>query len=206
MTTQPDDITLTQWMDGELDGAKLSQVEAWAQDHPEILAERNAVQQMSACVNELLPKSLEPPYPDFFNHRIMRTIENSRNALPTNQTSRTSRNFWQWLAIPLAAGAMAVCFYLGTRMTPTTPSGTSHSLVTTADSSNIKISPPEKTNISTIYTPDRGVQADMFQSEQATVIVLKGLQDLPDDLEMAGEPSTPSNGMMIQAKKADYTY
>jgi hypothetical protein len=91
-------------------------------------------------------------------------------------------------------------------MTPTTPSGTSHSLVTTADSSNIKISPPEKTNISSIYTPDRGVQADMFQSEQATVIVLKGLQDLPDDLEMAGEPSTPSNGMMIQAKKADYTY
>ena len=200
MKTKPDDITLTQWMDGELEGEPLRQVEAWAQTHPELLAERDAVQAMSASIRAHVPESVEPPYPDFFNQRILRTIEEDQMAVAAPQTGRlreTSPSFWQWLAMPLAAGAMAVCFYLGTQVSnepasPTTP------MVATAPSAN-----------SSVYTPDGDVQANMFKSAdaQATVIVLEGLDDIPDDFEMAGEPLIESSkGMMIKTDQSHSTF
>ena len=56
MKTTPDDITLTQWMDGKLHGQNLQEVKAWAQEHPEVLAERDAIRTMNANIQELLPK------------------------------------------------------------------------------------------------------------------------------------------------------
>jgi len=122
---EPNDILLTRWMDGELDGKDLARVEAWVAEHPELLAERDAVQAMSASLKENIPASEEPPYPDFFNHRILRTIEEERLTAiePTKETpQKNTRNLWQWLSLPIAAAAMAVCFYWGaqTATPPTT--------------------------------------------------------------------------------------
>ena len=75
MKTKPDETTLTLWMDGELEGDELTRIEAWAQDHPEILAERDAVQAMSANIRGNIPASIEPPYPKFFNQHILRHID-----------------------------------------------------------------------------------------------------------------------------------
>ena len=202
---KPDDITLTQWMDGELDGDELIRVEAWAQDHPELLAERDAVLAMSASIKEHVSDSVEPPYPDFFNQRILRAIEEDEMAAqradstptPVGQTS--TRGFWQWLLAPMAAAAMAVCFYLGTQVG-------SEPAASGSAPAPIAVVPTE---VPSVYTPDGAVRADMFKSDdaKATVIVLEGLEDLPDHLEMAGGPSAKaSSSMMISTEKDSHVY
>lgn len=186
MKTPPDETTLTLWMDGQLEGEDLQHMEAWAQQHPELLAERDAIQAMSQNIKDAVPNSVEPQYPDFFNQRIMNAIQETSTPAPAAQKS--SGSFWRWLAAPLAAGAMALCFYLGTQVSTQDTGAAGQSLAT--------VSP-------TVYTPDSGVQADIFvDTEQAaTVIVIEGLQDIPDDLEMAGGPRIDDpNKVMVSSE------
>ena len=74
----PDEAMLTLWTDGELNGDELARVELWAQDHPELLVERDAVRAMQSSIQANMPASVEPPYADFFNLRILRAIENEK--------------------------------------------------------------------------------------------------------------------------------
>ncbi|MCP5536941.1 MAG: hypothetical protein H7A51_12010 [Akkermansiaceae bacterium] len=181
MKKQPDETTLTLWMDGELEGDELTRIEAWAQEHPEILAERDAVQAISARIKASIPSSVEPPYADFFNQRILRHIDDEPPVTVAPRKAGVWQNFGRWLALPVTAAAMALCFYVGTQVgenpTPASPVYT------------VAAAP-------TVYTPDGDVSADMFKSDDAgaTVIVLEGLEDIPDDLEMVGEPTRGKPG------------
>ena len=181
MKTTPDETTLTLWMDGELEGSARENVEAWALENPEILAERDAVQAMSARIREHVPGSVEPPHSDFFNQRILRHI---KDEIPASHVTpvRKKSNFWQWLAVPVAAGAMAVCFYMGTRV---------------GEGGDISAPNYTVSTSSSVYAPDGDVKASMFTSENATVIVLEGLDDIPDDFEMAGEPTSAASGTVM---------
>lgn len=173
----PDEAMLTRWMDGELSGDELAQMESWAQEHPGILAERDALQAMQKDIRDSVAADMEPPYADFFNQRILRIIENE--PARSRYDTRVSGPHWlgvfwsKWLALPGAAVAMALCFYLGTQ---------------------VSLVPPAKAPVAStpgrpmIYTPDADIRANVFSSRNtgATVIVLEGLDDLPDDLEIAG--------------------
>ena len=82
---------------------------------------------------------------------------------------------------------MVLCFYMGTRVSET----------------NINPTPSvvAVSTVSTVYTPDGDVSADMFRADDAdaTVIVLMGLEDIPDDVEMVGGPAKAKepNAMMV---------
>jgi len=187
MNTPPDETTLTLWMDGLLEGEELQHMEAWAQEHPELLAERDAIQALSQNIQQNIPKSIEPPYPDFFNQRIIAAIQEDT---PVSEAQQSNGGFWRWLAAPLAAGAMALCFYLGTQFTTGAANPVGKSIASS----------------STVYTPDNGVQADIFvnENQDATVIVIEGLTDIPDELNMVGGPSTDDpNKVMVST---EYVY
>ncbi len=171
----PDDATLTLWMDGELDGDALARVETWAADHPEILAERAAVQEMRSAIQTHVPGNIEPPYADFFNQRILRHIHDEMPAPARAPSATVWQRLGRWLAIPATAAAMAVCFYVGTQVGHQQPSAPAYTAAETAPA---------------VYTPDNDVRAAMFQSEDAdaTVIVLEGLEDIPDHYDIVGEP------------------
>jgi len=191
----PDPAELTRWMDGELNGDDLARVEAWAKDHPEYLAERQAHQDMQSQIRDSIPASVEPPYPDFFNQRILRAIEEEKPDAPEQQVTTgfavIAAKFGEWLALPAAAAAMLICFYMGTRVNyasnPVMP------IV------NISAKPA-------IYMPDGNVRANIVSSDDnaATVIVLEGLEDIPDDFEIVGEPRRGSNArsraMMVNTR------
>lgn len=208
MNKKPDDTTLTQWIDGELQGEELRRVDAWAKDHPELLTERDAIRLMNAQLQEHLPASVDPPYPDFFNQRILRTIEEEKrldqqSSRSGSQSTSASSRFWQWLAAPMAAAAMAICFFLGAQFGH---SPAPSNLISGGGQSAIVAS-----SEASVYTPDGAVHADVFTSAaaDATVIVLEGLADIPDEMEMAGSPvSRPSGSVMIRtsAATADRTY
>ena len=173
----PDEAMLTRWMDGELSGDELEQMESWAQEHPGILTERDAVQAMQKDIRDSVAADTEPPYADFFNQRILRIIANE--PARASHDTRASGSHWlgwlwsKWLALPGAAMAMALCFYLGTQVSFLPPAQTAGA------------STPGRPMI---YTPDADIRANVFSSRNtgATVIVLEGLDDLPDDLEIAG--------------------
>lgn len=186
MNKQPDETTITLWIDGELEGEALQRMEAWAHDHPELLAERDAIQAMNTSIRESVPASVEPPYADFFNQRIMRQIEDEKNAEASDSGRKRSR-IWQWLSVPAAAVAMMFCFYLGTRV-----------------AEPMSVTAPVSANVSSVYTPDGDVRANVFRAEQAgaTVIVLEGLKDIPDNMEMVGQPYERSDGaVMVHAQE-----
>lgn len=182
----PSEEQLTRWMDDELEGDELARMESWAQDRPEFQAERDAVRAMRSEIRANIPASVEPPYREFFNQRILRAIENDQ--LAANKAQARHGNHWmawllnnKWMALPTAAAAMAMCFYLGMQV-----NDQPQALIPTAAISTQPV----------IYTPDGDIKANIFSPTDngATVIVLEGLDDIPDELEIAGEPYPRETG------------
>jgi hypothetical protein len=167
MNTNPDEATLALWLDDELTGAELASVEAWAAGQPEQIAARNEVRRWRALVSSAIPASEEPPFPDFFNSKVLQAI---REQTPLPQVVEKKVSFWKSLFMPIAACAgMALTFWAGTK----TSSPAEYDV---ADAP--KAIPVEPV----VYTPVSGVNAEMFASTEAsaTVIVLSGVTAIPD--------------------------
>lgn len=174
MSTKPDDTTLTLWLDDELEGEELAAVEAWAKDHPEQLAARDEIRRWRKMVSASVPATEEPPAPEIFNERIARTIRGEKS--PATDISKPSNIIsWRTALMPLAACAgMALAFWLG--MINTQPNDTTAG------------KPAEDPAFyPVVYTPENGVKAEWFNSvsASATVIVLDGVEAIPDNLDFA---------------------
>ena len=172
-TNAPDEEALTLWMDGELSGDALIQVEHWAQDHPELLAERDAIVAMNAKIAEHTPSSIEPPYPEFFNQQLLRQIQHQQEVTSNVDQSTTKQSFWKpWLAFPATAAAMGLCFFLGMQTSQNKTENTASQL---------------EAQLPYVYTPDSAVSANLYRSENhdATIILLNGLEEMPDDFNIA---------------------
>lgn len=170
MNTKPDDETLALWLDDELQGDEFASVEAWASAQPDQLAARQANREWRQQISSVMPKSEEPPYPDFFNSRIHAAIaELGKSAAPV---SGTRVAWWRsgWFMPAAAAAGMTLAFWMGTRTaSPLSPIPA----VEVSSSSPV------------VYTPETGVRADYFASRNAaaTVIVLDGVPAISDALE-----------------------
>jgi hypothetical protein len=167
MNTTPDDVMLALWLDDELEGDALVAVEAWAADKPDQLAAREEVRRWRKQVAGAMPREIEPPFADFFNSRILKELE----AKPVTEPQAAAKPSWWrafWWMPATAAAGMAFAFVLGTRAGPETRSRVARA-------------------IPAVYTPDTGVKADYFASRpaEATVIVLEGVESIPDSLDLS---------------------
>jgi len=177
MNTNPDETTLALWLDDELTGEDLAAVESWAMNHPDQLAARQEIREWRTLLASAVPATEEPPYPDFFNSRILQSIRESApgEATPPRHETPAKKNppFWKTWWMPLAACAgMALAFWTGTKTAKP-------ALVADYDVSNApKAIPVEQL----VYTPDKGVNAELFASSHAaaTIIVLNGVAAIPD--------------------------
>lgn len=169
MNTQPDDETLALWLDDELEMEAHAAVEMWASGQPDQLAARQAIRDWRQQLSAVMPKVIEPAYPDFFNSRIQAAITELR-AEPCAPQSKGS--WWRsgWFMPATAVAGMALAFWMGTR---TTGSPSSIPAVEVSGSSPV------------VYTPETGVRADYFasRSADATVIVLDGVPAISDALD-----------------------
>lgn len=166
MNTKPDEETLALWLEDELEGEAFVQVESWAAGQPDQLAARQMIRDWRSRISLVIPKSDEPPYPDFFNSRILAAIgdlEHSRRG-----AVGTISSCWRsaWFMPAAAAAGMTLAFWMGTRATSVP--------VTEANSTT-----------PVVYTPETGVRADYFASRKAdaTVIVLDGVPAISDSLD-----------------------
>jgi hypothetical protein len=172
MNTTPDETRLALWLEDELQGEELAAFETWVADRPEHLAAREDLRCWRRMMAEGLPCEEEPPYPDFFNHRIARSI---RELTPVPaEVSKPRHSLRSWF-MPLAACAgMVLTFWLGGQR------GAVPEIDVTGAPRAIPVEP-------VLYTPEKGVTAEWFDSQQAsaTVIVLNGVEAIPDDTDFS---------------------
>jgi hypothetical protein len=125
-----------------------------------------------------MPAFEEPPYPDFFNSRVLQAIREPAPALALRARSFS----WKSWCMPMAACAgMALTFWAGTKAT-TTPE-----YDVAGAPKAIPVEP-------VVYTPENGVDAEWFASKEAsaTVIVLKGVAAIPDDTDFSATVYLPA--------------
>lgn len=188
MNTTPDETLLALWMEDELHGEEFATVDAWASARPEHLAARESLRGWKRQVSSAIPASEEPPYPDFFNHRIERSIRELQTTAPAAASAPGSLAFWRSWFLPAGAFAgMALAFWMGQLSQSSAPVGGPAGIASTDGWEPV------------VYTPDQAVDAEWFASSSAdaTVIVLNGLHAIPDHLELTGTALVPprDNGM-----------
>lgn len=171
MNTNPDETSLALWLDDELTGGNLASLEAWAMTQPEQLTAREEIRHWRATMASALPASEDPPFPDFFNSRVMQAI---RGATQPKLVKKKPFSWNSWL-IPLTACAGIVLAFWAGKHTQSLPE---------YDVSNAPRAIPVEP---VVYTPETGVEAKWFASKEASalVIVLKGVAAIPDTTDFS---------------------
>jgi hypothetical protein len=172
MNMKPDEAKLAQWLDDELHGEELAAFEEWVSTQPEHLAAREEVRRWRRMMSSTMPASEEPPYPELFNARVVRAIKQSA-ADPEPVNVVKPRISWVVRLMPLAACAgMVLAFWLGAK----TNRAESPEIDVAGAPKAIPVEP-------IIYTPDSGVEAEWFRGNHASVIVLNGVEAIPDSID-----------------------
>ncbi|MCX6876702.1 MAG: hypothetical protein NTW21_23270 [Verrucomicrobia bacterium] len=203
MNTKLDETTLARWLDDELQGAELAAVEVSIQGDEALLTRRRELREWRATIGAVIPAVREPLYPEFFNSRIERAIREqapTRSWLSWLPSQAAAWRAW-WMPATALAG-MALAFWVGTKtggmtQVPAVPKA---------------VPVPVVVQVPTVYTPERGVAAEWFSSPDAaaTVIVLEGVEAIPDtldfsetaalpgDREFTARLASPANGELLQ--------
>lgn len=180
MNTNPDETTLALWLDDELHGEELAAVEAWAKDQPERLAAREEVRRWRKMIASAIPATEEPPAAEFFNGRIEAAI---RHQLEVPAVPAARKVSWQTILMPIAACVgMAFTFWAGMKTNAGPPE------------INVAGAPKAIPVEPILYTPERGVTAEWIASADAaaTVIVLDGVDAIPDSMDFSSTASSQS--------------
>jgi anti-sigma factor RsiW len=183
MNMKPDEITLALWLDDELTGAELATVEAWAATQPEQLAAREEIRHWRETLTANVAASVEPPYPDFFNSRILHSI---REQAPAPALPAEKPFSWKsWLMPAAACAGMALTFWAGMK-TQSVPE------------MNVARVPRAIPVDPVVYTPENGVNAEYFTSSKAsaTVILLNGISAIPDSTDFSETVYVPMDREM----------
>ncbi|MFC7338923.1 hypothetical protein ACFQY0_17130 [Haloferula chungangensis] len=176
MNTKPDDELLALWVEDELSGESLSTVDAWASEQSEWLERREQARSWKSLIGGVLPASEEVPHAEFFNARISREIEASAEAVPDaaqqvapKVVPMRSTPKWAWFLPAAAAAGMVFGFVIGRGGPEVATDGA-------------KL--PTATLAPVLYTPTQGVKAEYVSTDDATVIVLAGVDAIPDSWEI----------------------
>jgi len=165
-----DEIRLTRWLDGELGEDDVADL---IEKDPDLIALRQDIARIGGSLREIFPPAEEPPFPELFNKQILRKIEE----LPANRWQAAWRLFqeslgdwWnesQWALPATASAALLVGL----------------AAVTGASASRISHSEVVHT-----YAPhpEHSVTSEFVRRAEATVIILDGLEAVPDDYRITG--------------------
>jgi hypothetical protein len=178
MNTKPDEIRIALWLEDELEGAERNQFDAWVALHPELLRQRDEMRSWKDWMKQSLPESASVPHAEFFQARVAREIRMAH----ADQTpvSAARHSGWRPFLLPVASAAgMAFCFWLGGRYGNGTGGAVAAGPVLPPVMASAALTP-------VLYTPESQVAAHAFSSEgaAATVIVLEGVDAMPDSFEV----------------------
>ncbi|MFC4994477.1 hypothetical protein [Rubritalea tangerina] len=184
----PDKSTIQAWLNGELEGNALREMEAWAEENADQLEKEMGWEGLSEELVEHVPADEEPPYAEFFNERVR---HHAIELAASNEEVAEKASLWakfQWLFAPAALAGMALCFFLGTRVEP---KGQEVAAV-----------------LDGVYTPVSGVSSEVIVAGESTVIVLEGLEEIPESLDIVSGDSSVgvSPRMLVKAERETLYY
>jgi hypothetical protein len=174
MNTKTDEARLALWLEDELHGEELAAFEASVAGRAELHAAREEARRWRGMMAAALPASEEPPHPDFFNHRVGRSIRELQTKQAAAPLPVGGFPWRLWFMPVTACAAMVIGFWLGGKRVAG-PSGTAGG------------APPAMQVEPIVYTPETGVSAEWFASAEAsaTVIVLNGVEAIPDSMDFS---------------------
>lgn len=169
---EPSEELITRWIDGDLSGNELANFEQSIASEREIYdAMRAEAQDVALLLKANFASSQEPPYPDFFNSQIQKHIRDNMGAEAAVESKTSLKSqIWSWFSSPFTLAAAAAVALLIVAIRPAS-SGEGSTLV------------------SSLYSPNPDVAASSYYSKDAdaTVIVLDGLESIPDEREIRGK-------------------
>jgi hypothetical protein len=182
MNMNPDKETLLLWLEDELLQEEQMLVDAWAADQPVWLAKREASRQWRSQIGQIMAPTADLPYGEFFQSRLMRTIEQSTQVTQTTLVHSSRGAAWRKWMLPLSVAAAMIIGFIGGRQWQDKPHR-AKTLVT--------------------YTPEEGVKAEFFETSPAegTVIVLNGVEALPDEFADITTTATPTLDLRDPSEK-----
>jgi len=179
MNTKPDEIALARWLEDDLQGAELAAFEESIRSDRELHAQRALVRALRQDLATWIPAAGEPAYPGFFTRRVEKSIRE----LSVKPAAARGWSWRGWLMPATAVAGMAMTFWMGMK---------------TGGRQEVVVTPPPHTEPLIVvepglYTPERGVDAEWFASEEAaaTVIVLEGVEAIPDSMDFSETAAVP---------------
>jgi hypothetical protein len=165
-----DEERITRWIDGDLSD---SDVEDLLAAHPELLDAKSQSKSLGNLLRKELDSGEKIPYADFFNHQLMKRIEDDAEAPASTPAEKEAlaeamfprfmffKKFAAFAAIGVAAVFAIILF------------------VSVQDSGSAIVS---------TYTPDPKLEAKTFFSDEAnaTVLLIEGLDEIPAQREVTG--------------------
>ncbi len=187
---------ITRWIDGELDAAEQVEFDKLAAADPDFPERAKAASAaLGGALRSAMEADVEPPYPDFFNSQIQKRI---REEVSVGGGARVS--VWSWLSSPFTIGAaVAACAVIAMLLVSRGGEGTFSS----------------GSQVVSTYAPDPMVEvlrAEFDAGAGATVILLTGLERIPDEIEIGGrdiatfEPAGPRGFGRFYTKDAQLAY
>jgi len=179
MNTKPDEIQMALWLEDELEGAERDQLDAWAAGHPELLQQRDELRAWKGWMKQALPVAESVPQPEFFQARVSREIR-TLDAARESSAVVARGGGWRGILLPVASAAgMAFCFWLGGRYGNGVGGAVAAGTAAQPVMASGALTP-------VLYTPESQVAAHAFNSDgaAATVIVLEGVDAMPDSFEV----------------------
>lgn len=168
----------TRALDGRLTPEDEKEYAAYLKEHPDELLGLESYKKLRADLRANIPVEQEPPFPDFFNSHLRKMIEDSEQPPePVEAAESWFGTFGSWL-VPAAAAAI-LAFFAGMQINQKVivPAP-----VAANDSANV---------LPAVYSPIATVSAQAVRDQGlgGAVIILEGLEALPDSLELVSQGS-----------------
>ena len=187
---------ITRWIDGELNAETREEFDQLMVDDPEFCSRiRKEAEGIGSKMRSEISADVQPPYPDFFNSQIQKRIREEDRPVASGRAAGGVSVLW-WLRSPLTWGAAALFMILLFSRNDDGISGTGSYVVST-------------------YAPDPGVSVERAEYDadaQAPVIMLTGLERIPDEVEVKGrditayQPSGSRGGGLFYAGQDQLAY
>lgn len=169
-----DEERITRWIDGELEDAEVEDLLA---ANPELRGAKAKAGELGNLLRKELDNGEKIPYPDFFNHQLMKHIEDEDQAAaaagagPEAYRDLPSGAFFPFLRLSRKLAAYGFLLVLAgfIAWVVFSPGATGSQIVST-------------------YTPNPDIEAKTFYSDEAeaTVLLLEGLTEIPAQQEIRG--------------------
>lgn len=170
MKTPTEDHDLIRWLDGEMNSAEKALFSERLASDPELKAEAEFMQRMSADLRANLPAEMPVPFGDFFNSQIQMRI--SQEEPEADHVEAGTRASWlDWFRMPgfATTAAVTAAVVIGAVWILQQPSAGVSLVLST-------------------YAPNQSVQVSSYHSAEAeaTILMLNGLEELPADRKIVG--------------------